>query len=330
MFGSLLLIQVLQSWINDLDVDSKMIVSLRGLSILKTSLLRRSLLTTGCCGCWMKQPKRGMFWEQTRRGHLKYTKLDKEIENVDFDVKVKYGAIVFWEELKLLMKEFREFLKGNSAWLDDGDVNTVWKFDSDSAIKEWRIVCDQDWDEGFSNCSFTRSPAGYGLFSGYTDSETLPKDRTVSRVGWCNISSPYIRRSFFREGHYEWEPYTHLVMRVRGDGRTYAIAIRTPGTMDVSWFDLYSFGLYTHGGPYWQFVRIPFSRFFLSAKGSIQDYQEWIPMHEIKSLGITIIDKNTGPFKLEIDYIGVEFDGTHDRKTVYESYYVPQAKFIGH
>lgn len=270
-----------------------------------------------------------MFWEATRKGHFKYTKYQQEIENVAFETKLKYGALIFVDELKLWKQELLDKLKGDYPMFDDGDVFPIWKFDTQDAIDAWRVATDFDFSEGFSNASFTRSPAGHGLFSGYLDSETLPKDRTIMRTGWANISSPYVRRSFFREGHYEWDPFTHLVMKVRGDGRTYAISIRTPGTMDVTWFDVFSFGLYTHGGPYWQYVRIPFSRFFFTSKGSVQDFQEWMPVHEIKSLGISLIDKNTGPFRLEIDYIAIEYDADHERKVVYESYYVPKAKHVG-
>jgi NADH dehydrogenase [ubiquinone] 1 alpha subcomplex assembly factor 1 len=270
-----------------------------------------------------------MFWEATRRGHFKYTKADQELDRVAFEEKMKWGFIIFVDELQMLKEELITYIRADYPVCESGDVVPVWKFNSQEAIDEWRVACDHDFDEGFSTASFTRSPAGHGLFSGYLDSETLPKDRMVARSGWANISSPYVRRSFFREGKYDWAPFTHLIMRVRGDGRTYAISIRTPGVMDLSWFDVYSFGLYTHGGPYWQYVRIPFSRFFFSSKGSIQDFQYWMPMSEVKSLGITCIDKNTGPYRLEIDYIGLEYEEGYDEKTYYESYYVPRHKYVG-
>ena len=292
-------------------------------------VITKHFLTPGCASCATRVSKRCMFYEMSRRGDYKYDKMGRELDQVAFESTIKLGAMVFKEEFKLLWQETKEWMKMDNPVYSPGEVVKVWKFDSQAAIDEWRVSVDQDWDEGFSYASFTRSPAGYGLFSGYLDSETLPKDRTVTRTGWANITSPFLRRPFFREGRYNWEFFTHLVMRVRGDGRTYAICIRTPGTMDIHWFQLYTFGLYTHGGPYWQFVRIPFSRFVFTSKGAVQDYQEWMPMDEIKSFGITMIDKNTGPFKLEIDYIGIEIEPGYDQKTVYESYYVPQAKYVG-
>lgn len=223
-----------------------------------------------------------------------------------------------------LFRENRISIQGVEPY----EIQKLWEFKKPGVLESWVVSCDSDWDEGFSSASLTRSPGGYGLFSGYLDSHTLPKDRTIGRVGWVNITSPKARRSFFRESAYEWSDYTHMVMRVRGDGRTYGIMIRTPGSWDLSWFDLYSFGLYTHGGPYWQFVRIPFSRFVFAPKGTVQDYQEWMPLDNINSFGISLIDRNTGPFRLEIDYIGLEADPTWNQKNAYESYYVPQAKSI--
>ena len=71
----------------------------------------------------------------------------------------------------------------------------------------------------------------------------------------------------------EWHNYTELVLRVRGDGRTYMLNIQTYQEFDIFWHDLYCFPLYTRGGPYWQEYRVPFSKFYFAHKGKIQDSQ---------------------------------------------------------
>ena len=42
---------------------------------------------------------------------------------------------------------------------------------------------------------------------------------------------------------------------------------------DIWWHDLWTFPLYTRGGPYWQEYRVPFSKFYFAHKGKIQDDQ---------------------------------------------------------
>ena len=47
-----------------------------------------------------------------------------------------------------------------------------------------------------------------------------------------------------------------LEMRVRGDGRSYLVNISTAGFFDITWYDVYSYVLYTRGGPHWQVTRV--------------------------------------------------------------------------
>lgn len=116
-------------------------------------------------------------------------------------------------------------------------------------------------------------------------------------------------------------------MRVRGDGRNYLLILACPGNWDILWNDSYQYVLHTRGGPYWQYVRIPFSKFFFASHGRIQDDQQPVPLSKILTFGITASDKITGNFKLEIDYIGVEYDGSHDEEHAYETYRPPH-KFV--
>lgn len=65
-----------------------------------------------------------------------------------------------------------------------------------------------------------------------------------------------IQKSFKRETYLDWTPYNMLVMKVRGDGRSYFLNISTKGYFDISWNDTYHYVLYTRGGPYWQITRV--------------------------------------------------------------------------
>jgi hypothetical protein len=66
--------------------------------------------------------------------------------------------------------------------------------------------------------------------------------------------------------------------------------------------------------------QIPFSKFFLIAKGSIQDEQERIPLDKVLNIGLTLGDGAIGAFQLEIDYIAVINDDRHEEHFAYEMY----------
>lgn len=70
--------------------------------------------------------------------------------------------------------------------------------------------------------------------------------------------------------------------------------------------------------------QIPFSKFFRSSKGRIQDIQCPLPKNKVTSFGISAGDRFNGEFQLEIDYIGVEFDPNHTEEFAYEMYQVPK------
>ncbi|KAM9239832.1 complex I intermediate-associated protein 30, mitochondrial isoform 4-T4 [Leptosomus discolor] len=67
----------------------------------------------------------------------------------------------------------------------------------------------------------------------------------------------------------------------------------------------------------WQ---IPFSKFFLSSRGRVQDQQHPIWLDKVSTLGFTIGDKVDGPFQLEIDFIGLLNDRAHTEEFAYEMY----------
>merc|ERR1719309_278617 len=131
-------------------------------------------------------------------------------------------------------------------------------------------------------------------------------------------------KSWNRDSYFDWRHYTHLVLRVRGDGRSYMVNLSCRGTYDITWDVMWQYALFTRGGPYWQFCRIPFSKFFKAYRGRIQDRQIELMKHQISHVGFTMSDGIDGPFNLEIDYIGLQWDPSHEEEFAYELYKAPK------
>ena len=66
------------------------------------------------------------------------------------------------------------------------------------------------------------------------------------------------QKSFKRKICYDWTRYTHMYLRLRGDGRTYQLNVQPDMYFDYMWNDLYNVPIYTRGGPYWQICKVRF------------------------------------------------------------------------
>jgi NADH dehydrogenase [ubiquinone] 1 alpha subcomplex assembly factor 1 len=148
-----------------------------------------------------------------------------------------------------------------------------------------------------------------------------PSDGKHKKTGFCNLRTIAKLSPMNNVIPYDWHAYNHLVLRLRGDGRVYLINLHMERMFDVCMYDTYHYFIWTRGGPYWQHIRIPFSKFFFAYKGRLQAISNNMPLDEVKFISFTIADKISGPFRLEIDYIGVENDPSHIEKNAYEQYY---------
>lgn len=269
------------------------------------------------------------FYEPDRKSGYKTVHDRPPVKkNLSFLGKICEGYHQFKEEFGLLMKEMKEHLKNDPIFIyRTNEVDVVWRFKDDlKSLDQWVVTCDSDYNEGFSTVKLEMSSTGTGVFSGML-STRLPKDGKIKYAGYCSMTSIPKRKSFKREVYHNWTPYTHLNLRVRGDGRCYMLTISTRGMFDLTWNDVYHYVLHTRGGPYWQYVKVPFSKFIFASKGSLQDKQVPIALEEVSNFGISLADDVPGHFKLEIDYIGLEYDEFHNEEFAYESYDVSRIRF---
>lgn len=264
-----------------------------------------------------------LFWEKDRKDG--YNTKNKKVSRKQM---ILDGLKEIRQEFALFNQEWKERLECDPLVVfRPGEPDVVFNFETEKDLDRWVITTDKDHNEGFTEAKFELSPGGFGLFHGTLESR-VPKDGRIKRSGYANMKSIRVRKSFKREAFYEWGQYNTLVMKIRGDGRSYLINLASEGSFDILWNDIYHYVLFTRGGPHWQYVRIPFSKFFLASKGRVQDNQAAVPLNKISSIGFSVGARggHEGQFRLEFDYIGVEYDPSHNEEFAYEMY--KQGKYI--
>uniref|UniRef100_A0A2P2I1M7 Complex I intermediate-associated protein 30, mitochondrial-like n=1 Tax=Hirondellea gigas TaxID=1518452 RepID=A0A2P2I1M7_9CRUS len=292
------------------------------------------------------------FWQaEEKSGYAKYRPSKTEA--------IRMGFKEFGRELEKWKQECKEKFEWDPILVSPGDRDKVWAFDgtkkcalgdcypsnahdeelrlinpittfntahdvaaTGSIFHGWVVTTDQDHGEGYSTASLSVSPSGYALFTGVLSTQIVD-DGITDYAGYCNLQSFRPGKSFGRKSVYEWAEYTHLVIRCRGDGRSYSLNLASAGHFDINWNDMFCYILYTRGGPHWQTYKVPFSKFFLASKGIIQDKQCHLDQGKVTALGISVGDKINAPFSLEIDYISVECDPIHTESFAYELYAMP-------
>ena len=155
---------------------------------------------------------------------------------------------------------------------------TVASFESDEPLKSWTSVNDGVMG-GISKGGFKRSEQGTLLFTGDLSLENNGGFASIrmkpSALGLSGMSA--------------------LVVKARGDGRTYWVDLRVTNQMNASSYRAY---LPTTAGE-WQETRIPFADFKLQAFGRELPVKP-LNVASVTSVGFTLADKKAGPFALEI------------------------------
>uniref|UniRef100_G3WX76 Complex I intermediate-associated protein 30, mitochondrial n=1 Tax=Sarcophilus harrisii TaxID=9305 RepID=G3WX76_SARHA len=172
------------------------------------------------------------------------------------------------------------------------NTRVMWQFRSNEDLDKWLVTSDRTI--GGRSKAFLKMASNNqsALFYGILNTEP-PHDGETQRSGYCAMTSRIPRGAFERKKCYDWSNFNTLYLRVRGDGRPWMVNIKTDTNLIHKSHHLYSYFMYTRGGPYWQEVKI-------------------------SSVGFTLADKVNGPFYLEIDFIGVFHDPTHTEEFAYE------------
>ncbi|XP_072031769.1 complex I intermediate-associated protein 30, mitochondrial-like [Amphiura filiformis] len=228
---------------------------------------------------------------------------------------------------------FRTFMKRNLRyqWLAikdtlaapnpdmvDEQSRVIWQYEGPESVNSFLVSSDEVMG-GKSKAYVTSSRNNKLLFYGKVDT-TVPRDGETERSGYCYMQLKQRYGAFNKEYLMDFRKFNKLTLRVRGDGRAYMVNMKPEMYWSDNKNDLYNYVFYTRGGPYWQDISLPFSKFFLTSGGRLQDRQAPMMMDKVKWIGIMLGDKVDGEFSLEIDNIKVEYDPSHFEEFAYEKY----------
>ncbi|KAM6444823.1 complex I intermediate-associated protein 30, mitochondrial isoform 1-T6 [Rhynochetos jubatus] len=294
---------------------------------LTVGLLNSAYLHGRCCRHKVLHPFLGpLLSESLSKLYSSYRRPGSQPEkktwqSTDFSLKKSFDVLK--TQLSLLKKETTDYLVGPGGLPFDQylleQTRVVWEFRSQEDLNKWVISSDVEIggkSEVYLKLGRNNQAA---LLYGTLNTE-VPRDGETKYSGYCSMRAKPLMGSFARKKYYDWSNFNMLYLRVRGDGRPWMVNIYTDPYFSHQKNDLYNYFMFTRGGPYWEEIKIPFSKFFFSSQGRVQDSQHPIWLDKISTLGFTIGDKVDGPFQLEIDFIGLLNDRAHTEEFAYEMY----------
>lgn len=272
---------------------------------------------------------RTSFYNRYRHGPTAAT----EPEPLDYHKEIKDALgrpgleYIKSEFSRIINKPFR---KQNLVGYKQGKLYKFEDFNTDEFLKHWTPITDSDTNHGFSTAILTRSPNNHALLKGVIDTRR-PQDGVTCVSGFAGMLGPKRPSdSIFRtENYWNWSSFNAIEIRLRADGRKYTLMVNTSDSLhDQHFFDARCYPLFTSGGPYWQTFRIPLSKFILTYKDNVQDFQTSFPTKMVSFVGITLNDMISGPYCIEVDYIGLIDDPQPFREDcAYERYVFPHIKY---
>jgi monofunctional biosynthetic peptidoglycan transglycosylase len=99
---------------------------------------------------------------------------------------------------------------------------------------------------------------------------------------------------------YDLREYEGLKLRVRGDGKEYKINLKTEATLDGVRYQ----AVFVPQREVWTEIVIPFSKFVPMFRRARVQHAPPLDTASIRTFGFLISNKQKGPFRLDIDWIG--------------------------
>jgi monofunctional biosynthetic peptidoglycan transglycosylase len=164
-------------------------------------------------------------------------------------------------------------------------ATTLLDFDDAADVALWRPVDDVVMG-GVSRSTFEQAGAGIARFRGNVSLENFG--------GFASVRTP----------PRDWDTARAqaFLLRVRGDGKAYKFTVRTSDGFDGIQYQ--SRFIATAGE--WTDVRLPVDGFVATFRGRKVPFAASLDPAKVRAIGLTISDKQAGPFELLVDRIAIE------------------------
>jgi len=175
------------------------------------------------------------------------------------------------------------------------------QFDSADALGECKVMSDADMG-GFSKASLawqsqSASEPAHARFRGSISTELPPNRPDIQRSGYVAWRTQDRSRTLFGKGLWDIDAYSYLALKIKSDGRRYFINIQTESIVPT---DIHQHRLYAQSPGEWETVVVSFNEFVRTNYGMVVEPQKEMMRQKVRSVGIGLIDRVTGPFDLSI------------------------------
>lgn len=144
------------------------------------------------------------------------------------------------------------------------------------------------------------TPVNDGVMGGKSQGDLAMTGGVLKFAGNLSLENNGGFSSIRHRSSYDLSAFTGVQLRVKGDGRTYKLRFETNARYRL-WAVSYSGEFKTKKGQ-WTEVKVPFTALTQSFRGRSLSKYPFNPA-KVKLVGITLADKISGPFALDVEWI---------------------------
>jgi NADH dehydrogenase [ubiquinone] 1 alpha subcomplex assembly factor 1 len=141
-------------------------------------------------------------------------------------------------------------------------------------------------------------------------STELPRDQPqiqrTGYAGWRTLDRGY---TLFGKQLWDVDMYAYLAIQFKSDGRKYFVNVQTESIVPT---DIHQHRLYSKTPGQWETVLIKWSEFVRTNHGQLVEPQRQMLTQKMRTVGISLIDRMTGPYDLSISRMWATNAGKDD------------------